>query len=75
MTLHEKSTNSSTLFTNLKQKLQICKHFVNGVQKTLWDILLSTQSDTPTSSQYAENLKSMPLLRPLLVKMLFIIIF
>ena len=39
-TLLEKGTYSLALFTNLKQKLQFCKHSVNGVRKNLWDIAL-----------------------------------
>ena len=39
-TLLEKGTYSLTLFTNLKQNLQFCKHFVNGVHKKFWDIVL-----------------------------------
>ena len=37
-TLFEKGTYSLVLFTNLKQKLQFCKHFVNGVYKNSWDV-------------------------------------
>ena len=40
MTLLEKGTYSLALFSNLKQKLQLCKHFVNGVRKNSWDIVL-----------------------------------
>ena len=39
-TLLEKGTYSLALFTNLKQKLQFCKHSVNGVHKNPWDIAL-----------------------------------
>ena len=38
-TLLEKGTYSS-LFSNLKQKLQFCKHFVNGVHKNYCGIVL-----------------------------------
>ena len=40
VTLLEKGTYSLALFTNLKQKLQFCKHFVNGVRKNSWGIVL-----------------------------------
>ena len=59
-TLLEKGTYSLALFTNLKQKLQFCKHFVNGVRKNSWDIVLCAHNDTLTSSEYAENLMSFP---------------
>ena len=36
----EKSFSSLALLTNLKQKLQFCKQFVNGVRKNYWDIVL-----------------------------------
>ena len=36
----EKSFYSLALLTNLKQKLQFCKQFVNGVRKNSWDIVL-----------------------------------
>ena len=39
-TLLEKGTYSLALFTNLKQKLQFCKHFVNGVRKNYWGSVL-----------------------------------
>ena len=39
-TLLEKGTYSSPLFTNLKQTLSFCQHFVNGVSKNSWDIVL-----------------------------------
>ena len=39
-TLLEKSTCSFALFINLKQKLQFCKHFVNGLRKNPWDFFL-----------------------------------
>ena len=39
-TLLEKGTYSLALFANLKQKLQFCKHFVNGVHKNSWNIVL-----------------------------------
>ena len=39
-TLLEKGTYSLALFTNLKQKLQFCKHFVNGVRKNSWNTVL-----------------------------------
>ena len=48
------------LFTNLKQKLR--KHFANGDRKNSWDIVLFAHQDTPTSSEYAENLMSLLLL-------------
>ena len=60
VTLLEKGTYSLVLFTNLKQKLQFCKHFVNGVRKNSWDIVLCAHNDTLTSSEYAENLRSLP---------------
>ena len=60
VTLLEKGTYSLALFTNLKQKLQFCKHFVNGVRKNSWDIVLCAHNDTLTSSEYAENLRSLP---------------
>ena len=60
VTLLEKGTYSLALFTNLKQKLQFCKHFVNGVRKNSWDIVLCAHNDTLTSSEYAENLMSFP---------------
>ena len=40
VTLFEKGTYSLALFTNLKQKLQFCKHFANVVPKNSWDIIL-----------------------------------
>ena len=40
MTLLEKGTYSLALFTNLKQKLQFCKHNVKGVHKNSSDIVL-----------------------------------
>ena len=46
------------LFINLKQKL----HFAKGVHKNYWDIVLFAHSNTPTSSEYAENLRSVSLL-------------
>ena len=61
-TLLEKGTYSLALFTSLKQKLQFCKHLVNGVHKNYWDIVLFAQSDTPRSSEYAKKLRSIPLL-------------
>ena len=39
-TLIEKGTYSLALFTDLKQKLQFCKHIVNAVRKNSWDIVL-----------------------------------
>ena len=42
-TLLEKGTYSLALHTNLKQKIQICKCFVNGVHKNSWDIVLFAQ--------------------------------
>ena len=48
-TLLEKGTFSLVLFTKLKQKLQICKQFVNAVRKNSWDIVLLALSDTPSS--------------------------
>ena len=39
-TLLEKGAYSLVLFTNLKQKLQFFKYFVNGVHKNSWDIVL-----------------------------------
>ena len=39
-TLLEKGTYFLALFTNLKQKLQFYRHFVNGVRKNSWDIVL-----------------------------------
>ena len=42
-TLHEKGIYSLALLTNLKQKLQFCKHFVNGVHKNSWNIVLFAQ--------------------------------
>ena len=39
-TLLEKCTYSLALFTSLKQKLQFCKHFANGVRKNSWDTVL-----------------------------------
>ena len=39
-TLLEKGTYSLALFPNLEQKLQFCKHFVNGVRKNSLDIVL-----------------------------------
>ena len=39
-TLLEKGTYSLALFTNLKQKLQFCKHNVKGVHKNSSDIVL-----------------------------------
>ena len=38
--LLEKGTYYLPLFTNLKQKLQFCKHFVNGVRENSWDTVL-----------------------------------
>ena len=61
-TLLEKGTYSSVLFTSLKQKLQFCKHFFNGVRQNSWDIVLFAHKDTPTSSEYAENSRSVPIL-------------
>ena len=55
VTLPEKGTYSLVLFTNLKQKLQFCKHFVNGVHKNYWDIVSFAHYDKSTSSEYAEN--------------------
>ena len=37
VTLLEKGTYALALFTNLKQKLQFCKHFINGIRKNSWD--------------------------------------
>ena len=54
-TLLEKDTYSLALFTNLKQKLQFCKHFVNGVRKNYLDIVSFAHYDPPPSSEYAEN--------------------
>ena len=48
-TLLEKGTFSLVLFTKLKQKLQICKQFVNAVRKNSSDIVLLALSDTPSS--------------------------
>ena len=48
-TLLEKGIFSLVLFTKLKQKLQICKQFVNAVRKNSWDIVLFALSDTPSS--------------------------
>ena len=62
VTLLKKGTYSLALFSNLKQRLQFCKHFVNGVHKNYWDIVLFAHYDTPTSTGYAENLSWMPLL-------------
>ena len=42
-TLLEKCTYFLALLTNLKQKLQFCKHFVNGVHKNYWNIVLFAQ--------------------------------
>ena len=42
-TLLEKGTCSLALYTNLKQQLQVCKCFVNGVRKNSWDIVLFAQ--------------------------------
>ena len=39
-TFLEKGTYSLALFTNLKQKLQFCKHFVNAVRKNSGNIVL-----------------------------------
>ena len=39
-TLLEKGTYSLALFTNLKQNVQFCNHFVNGVRKNSWGIVL-----------------------------------
>ena len=39
-TLFEKDTYSLALFTDLKQKLQFCKHFLNGAHKNFWDSVL-----------------------------------
>ena len=38
-TLLEKGTYALALFTNLIQKLQFCKHFINGACKNSWDIV------------------------------------
>ena len=38
--LLEKGTYSLALFTNLKQKLKFCKHFVHGVRKSSRNIVL-----------------------------------
>ena len=50
-TLLEKGTYSLVLFTNLKQKLQLCKQLVNAVRKNSWDIVLFALSDTPSSEK------------------------
>ena len=60
----EKGNYSLTFFTNLKQKLQFCKHYVTSVHKKSWDIVFIAHYDTPTSSEYVVNLTSMPLLIP-----------
>ena len=59
-TLLEKGTYSLALFTNLKQKLQFRKDFVNRVRENSWDNILFSQENTSTSSKYAENLRSIP---------------
>ena len=51
----DQGTYSLALFTNLKQKLQFCKHFVNGVRKNYLDIVSFAHYDPPPSSEYAEN--------------------
>ena len=38
-TLLEKGTYALALFTNPIQKLQFCKHFINGACKNSWDIV------------------------------------
>ena len=58
----EKGTYFLALFTDLKQKLQFCKDFVNEVRKNSWDNVLFVHYNKPTSSEYAENLRSMSLL-------------
>ena len=58
----DQGTYSLALFTNLKQKLQFCKHSVNGVRKNPWDIALFAHWNTPTSSEYAESVRSKSLL-------------
>ena len=64
-TLLEKGTYSLALFTNLEQKLQFCKHFATGARKILGILfLLHTTTNQPTSSEYAVNLTSKPLLIP-----------
>ena len=54
-TLLVKDTYFLALFTKLKQKLQFCKHFVNGVRKNYLDIVSFAHYDPPPSSEYAEN--------------------
>ena len=39
-TLLEKNTYSLALLTNLKQKLQVCKHFANSAHRNYWHIVL-----------------------------------
>ena len=39
-TLLVKDTYFLALFTKLKQKLQFCKHLVNGVRKNYWGTVL-----------------------------------
>ena len=51
----DQGSYSLALFTNLKQKLQFCKHFVNGVRKNYLDIVSFAHYDPPPSSEYAEN--------------------
>ena len=63
-TLLEKGTYSLAFFTNLKQKLQFCKHYVTSVHKNSWDIVFIAHYDMPTSSEYVVNVTSMPLLIP-----------
>ena len=48
-TLLEKYTYSLALFTNLKHKLQFCKHFVNALRNIYWDIVLFVHQDTAIS--------------------------
>ena len=38
--MHEKGTYPLALFTNLKQKFQIYKHFVNSVRRNSWDTVI-----------------------------------
>ena len=60
--LFGREKDSLALFSNLKQKLQFCKHFVNGDHKHSWDTVLFAHWDTPTCSEYAKNLRSVHLL-------------
>ena len=60
-TLPEKGTYYLSLLTSLIQKLQFCKHFLKVSIKIL-GILFYLHIKTPTSSEYAENVLSLPLL-------------